>query len=72
MKLDLDVRGKICPVPLLETKKKLQELKSGDVLEVLTDYEPATRTITLMAGKKGYTAEIEKKNSDYLIRILVK
>ncbi len=70
MKYELDVKGKVCPMPLLETKRKLEELKAGDVLEVLTDYEPATRTISMLAKKQGYGVEIE--NTEYVIRIEVK
>ncbi|MEE8403205.1 MAG: sulfurtransferase TusA family protein [Candidatus Hydrothermarchaeaceae archaeon] len=70
MKYELNVKGKVCPMPLLETKRKLKELKAGDVLEILTDYEPATRTISLLAKKCGYGVEIE--NTAYVIRIEVK
>lgn len=69
MKYELDVRGKMCPMPLLETKRKLEELKVGDVLEVLTDYEPATRTISMLAKKYGWGVEIEHKKPEHIIRI---
>lgn len=72
MKYELDVKGKVCPMPLLETKRKLDELKAGDVLEVLTDYEPATRTIPMLAKKQGYGVEIENKKPEYVIRIEVR
>lgn len=38
----LDVRGKICPIPLLLTKRKLESMSEGEVLEVTGDY-PQTR-----------------------------
>ena len=31
----LDCQGQLCPVPILMTEEKLNELKTGDVLEVL-------------------------------------
>ncbi len=34
----LDVRGEVCPVPDVETKKKLKTMQSGEILEVLIDY----------------------------------
>lgn len=34
----LDVRGEVCPVPDVETKRKLKTMQSGEVLEVLVDY----------------------------------
>ena len=33
----LNVIGFFCPVPLAETKKALKDLKTGDVLEVVSD-----------------------------------
>ena len=35
----LDVRGQVCPYPSLETVRALAPLKTGEVLEVLTDNE---------------------------------
>lgn len=34
----LDVRGEVCPVPDVETKRKLKTMQSGEILEVLIDY----------------------------------
>ena len=35
MALHMDLSGLKCPLPLLRTKKKLAELKTGEVLEVV-------------------------------------
>ena len=32
-----DVRGKVCPYPILETKMALKSIDSGELLEVLLD-----------------------------------
>ncbi|KHO61510.1 MULTISPECIES: sulfurtransferase TusA family protein [Thermoanaerobacter] len=34
----LDERGEVCPVPDVDTRRKLKEMKSGEILEVLIDY----------------------------------
>ena len=39
----LDVRGKTCPYPILETGAALRKMNQGDVLEVLVDYMPSVR-----------------------------
>ena len=41
MKADatVDCIGLYCPMPIAQTAKKMKELKSGQVLEVLTDDE---------------------------------
>lgn len=40
----LDVIGKTCPYPVLEAGATLRKMKDGEILEVLTDYEPSVRT----------------------------
>ena len=51
----LDIRGKICPYTLMDTRDKLKELSEGEVLEVLVDFEPAAMvTIPNFCAKKGY------------------
>ena len=34
----LDVRGKICPYPDMDTMTTLKKMEKGEVLEVLLDY----------------------------------
>jgi len=34
----LDERGEVCPVPDVDTRRKLKEMKPGETLEVLVDY----------------------------------
>ncbi len=51
----LDIRGKICPYTLLETRNTLKGMSMGEVLEVRCDYEPAAKvTIPNFCRKKGY------------------
>lgn len=33
----IDVRGLKCPMPLAKARKSLQEMKSGDILEIVAD-----------------------------------
>ncbi len=55
----VDIRGKICPYTVIETRDALGPLKAGQVLEVITDYRPAAmQTIPSMCEKKGYAFEI--------------
>ncbi|MHA1584886.1 MAG: sulfurtransferase TusA family protein [Promethearchaeota archaeon] len=42
---ELDVRGQVCPIPALKTKKNLQKMKKGQILKVIVDYEPAIESI---------------------------
>ena len=54
----LDIRGKVCPYPTLETRLVLDEMASGEVLEVVTDYYPARQTIPQMVQDLGYECEL--------------
>jgi TusA-related sulfurtransferase len=72
----LDVRGMICPFPLLKTLKRLEEikediLKGGLVLRVITDHPPATRTIPFEVSKRGLKVSVEKKEKG-VYEILIK
>ncbi|MBU4077894.1 MAG: sulfurtransferase TusA family protein [Euryarchaeota archaeon] len=49
----LDVRGECCPYPLLLTKKKVESLKSGEILEVTADDPVAPQNIDSWAKKSG-------------------
>jgi TusA-related sulfurtransferase len=50
----LDVRGEICPYPLFEAKRRMEELGSGDTLEVLIDYPLALDNVTRWAENAGH------------------
>jgi len=49
----LDMRGEVCPVPDVETRRKLKSMKSGEVLEVLIDYPITKERIQASAPKEG-------------------
>ena len=54
----IDIRGQICPYTLMETRDALKEMATGQVLEVICDYEPAAKTtIPNFCEKKGYPLE---------------
>jgi len=36
----IDVRGLVCPYPIIETRKALKEIQVGEHLEVVTDNPP--------------------------------
>jgi tRNA 2-thiouridine synthesizing protein A len=60
----LDVRGEICPYPMLQTVQALKKLDAKDLgLEVITDHSPALETIPTQAARLGFTAKIEETGS---------
>ncbi len=63
MKQTLDCRGKACPLPVIETKKAIEQLKPGDQIEVIVDNSVAVQNLTKLAKQKKHsveTMEIEK------------
>lgn len=60
----LDVRGDICPYPMMKTVQALKKLKTDDQgLEVITDHAPALDTIPTQAARLGFSFEIEETGS---------
>ena len=50
----VDARGTSCPGPLLEAKKAIGTIASGEIMEVLSADEGTKRDIPKWAGKKGH------------------
>ena len=70
MSKQLDVRGEICPYPMMKASEALKKLSSGESLQVLTDHAPALSTIPWEAAKQGYRASIERVGSpEWLITL---
>jgi tRNA 2-thiouridine synthesizing protein A len=66
----LDCQGYVCPHPQIYTKKMLEKISSGDILEVTFDNPSSSESIADMCG--GLGSEIVEKNvtnGKYLFRI---
>jgi len=50
----LDVRKKVCPIPVLMTRRRLEELESGDELEVIVDFPASREHIERLAKQEGH------------------
>lgn len=49
----LDVCGEACPYPFIRTKKQVEQLKSGEVMMVITDDPVAPQNIDAWVKKSG-------------------
>ncbi|MDX1566985.1 MAG: sulfurtransferase TusA family protein [Longimicrobiales bacterium] len=57
----LDVRGEICPYPMMRTVTALKKLSADDqTLEVVTDHAPALDTIPTQAARLGFSTAVEE------------
>ena len=57
----LDVRGEICPYPMMRTVSALKKLSPDEqMLEVVTDHAPALDTIPTQAARLGFETVVEE------------
>jgi tRNA 2-thiouridine synthesizing protein A len=50
---NLDVQGYVCPHPQLYTKKTLEKMASGDILEIVFDNPSSSESISAMCEASG-------------------
>ncbi|AIY90146.1 sulfurtransferase TusA family protein [Geoglobus acetivorans] len=61
----LDLRGEVCPFTFVKTKVALEDMDSGEILEVLFDHEPAIRDVPRSVQAEGHEVlSIEKIGED--------
>lgn len=53
--VDLDAKGLLCPLPVLKARKRLQALKSGQVLRVEADDPAAIIDVPHFCNEAGHT-----------------
>jgi len=49
----LDVQGYVCPHPQIYTKKAMEKLKTGEVVEVVFDNPSSSESISAMMDSNG-------------------
>ncbi len=65
MKKTIDARGKLCPVPVVETNKLLKTLKLGDIVAVEVDNYIAVQNLTKMGEQKKLSVSFEEINKNH-------
>ncbi len=66
----LDVLGRVCPYPLVLTKKKMEKLESGGILKILCDAPASAEdSIPRFAEKQGYEFESVKTGDQWELYI---
>lgn len=69
----LDTLGRVCPYPLLLTKKKMEKLGSGKILKVICDAPASAEdTIPRYAEKGGFTFESVKREEEGYWELYIK
>lgn len=73
-KVELDIRGQICPSCLLLTLKAVNQhsaelRRAATEVVVVTDDRMAVSTIPGAVGKMGFQAEVTQEGAGYRIRV---
>ncbi len=68
----LDAKGLACPMPIVKTRKAMNDLSSGDVLEVLATDKGSTADIKAWAASSGHAYLGTEAKEDVLHHFLKK
>lgn len=69
----LDERGNECPLPIVHTRKKIKEMKPGDVLTVKVSKAVQVENLRGLAEEKGFPFETKQNgDNDYDVILTVK
>jgi len=61
----IDARGKMCPTPLIMTKKAINEMAQDETLEILIDNEISMKNVSRFLEDNGLKVNTEKKENVY-------
>ncbi|MFX1392048.1 MAG: sulfurtransferase TusA family protein [Promethearchaeota archaeon] len=68
--LKVDCSGLVCPMPVAKTKKLLNNMNSGDILEVFGDFYEAGENIKRFAENHGgKILEFKSEGANYHVKI---
>lgn len=67
----LDCLGLYCPEPLFRTRENIDQIKPGEILEVITDDPAAEEDLRRFAKRTGHEIVSFEKN-DMQMRFLIK
>ena len=62
----VDAKGLACPMPVVRTKKSMDTINSGEVLEVIATDKGALSDITAWSKAGGHTLLEQKTEEDVL------
>jgi len=69
---ELDIRGEVCPFTFVKSKLVLEQMKEGEVLRVIIDYEPSAENVPKSMREEGQEVIAVNKIGDNLWEILVR
>ena len=61
----VDAKGKLCPMPLIMTKKAIDEIKENESLKILIDNDTSVKNVTRFLEEHGMKVNTEKNGNVY-------
>ncbi len=68
----IDIRGLVCPYTFVKAKLAIEDLEVGKVLEIILDYEEASRSIPKSMEDHGQTVLLVDKTNETDWRLLIR
>jgi TusA-related sulfurtransferase len=67
----IDIKGLVCPMTFVKAKLAIEGMDEGEVLEILLDYEEASRSIPNSMKEHGHEVLVVDKTNetDWVLRI---
>jgi len=65
----VDAKGKLCPVPLIMTKKALTEMGENETMEVLLDNETSMKNVVRMLEEFGMKVNLQQSGNVYKLSV---
>ena len=65
---EVDVRGLSCPIPVVKTKKAMED-NPGEVLTVLLETEVSRENVSRLAESRGYSVSVGEDLDGYKLTL---
>ena len=66
--VEVDVRGFSCPVPVVRTKKAMEQ-NPKEILSVLTETAVSKENVSRLAESQGYSVEVDDVSGEYRLML---
>ena len=69
--ITLDMRGEICPPPLVKAMEAMKSAEKGQFIDMITDFLPAILTVSNAALKEGWNINVELiAEKEWIVRLI--
>jgi len=65
----VDAQGKMCPMPLIMTKKALSEISENETLEILIDNETSVKNVSRFLEEHNMSISAEKQGKVFRLKV---